>query len=175
MGVGAFYGFSALSESGDGDDAAQTQLVPVTRGNLVNDISVTGALAYTTREAVSFGRQGTVSEVRVSEGDEVAAGDALATLDDETLANLEKAIAQARVDLRDAEEALEEARNPYTPAQIAQAESDVANARLDLQDAEEELNELGVVSPDLLVQARHRRPERDRRTWNPPTKASSSW
>ena len=153
VGVGAFYGYSALSESGDGDDAAQTQLVPVTRGNLVNDISVTGALAYTTRETVSFGRQGTVSEVRVSEGDEVAAGDELAMLDDETLANLEKAIAQARVDLRDAEEALEEARSPYTPSQIAQAESEVANARLDLQDAEEELNELGVVSPDLLVQA----------------------
>ena len=154
VGVGAFYAFSALSESGDGDDAAQTQLVPVTRGNLVNDISVTGTLAYTTRETVSFGRQGTVSEVLVSEGEEVAAGDALAMLDEETLANLEKAIAQARVDLRDAEEALEEARSPYTPAQIAQAESDVANARLDLQDAEEELNELGVVSPDLLAQAR---------------------
>ena len=154
MAVGAFYGFNALSESGDGDDAAQTQLVPVTRGNLVNDISVTGTLAYTTRETVSFGKQGTVAEVRVSEGDEVSAGDPLARLDDETAANLEKAIAQARVDLRDADEALEEARNPYTAAQIARAESDVANARQNLQDAEEELEELGVVSPDLLVQAR---------------------
>ena len=51
-------------------------------------------------------------------------------------------------------EALEDARNPYTAVQIAKAESDVANARLDLQEAEEELSELGVVSPDLLVQAR---------------------
>ena len=65
-----------------------------------------------------------------------------------------KPIAQARIDLRNAEETLEEARNPYTAAQIAMAESDVANARLDLQDAEEALNDLGVVSPDLLVQAR---------------------
>lgn len=154
MAVGAFYGFNALSESGDGDDAAQTQLVPVTRGNLVNDISVTGTLAYTTRETVSFGQQGTVSEVRVSEGDEVAAGDTLARLDDETAANLEKAVAQARIDLRNAEDALEDARNPYTAAQIAKAESDAANARLDLQDAEEELNELGEVPPELLVQAR---------------------
>ena len=93
-------------------------------------------------------------EIPVSEGDEISAGDTLAVLDDETLVNLEQAIAQARLDVRNAEEALEEARNPYTAAQIAKAESDVANARLDLQRAEEELNELGVVSPDLLIQAR---------------------
>ena len=144
--MGGYFGFDALTDGGDGDDAAQTQLVPVTRGNLVNDISVTGTLTYATRETVSFGQQGTVSEISVSEGDEVSAGDPLARLDDETAANLEKAVAQARVDLRNAEEALEEARNPYTAAQIAKAESDVANARLDLQEAEEELNELGVVS-----------------------------
>ncbi len=154
MAVGAFYGFNALTDSGDRDDAVQTQLVPVTRGNLVNDVSVTGTLTYATRETVSFGRQGVVSEVGVSEGDEVSAGDPLARLDEETAANLEQAVAQARVDLRNAEEALDDARSPYTAAQIAKAESDVANARLDLQDAEEELNELGVVSPDLLVQAR---------------------
>ena len=147
--------FNSLTDSaGDGDDAAQTQLVPVTRGNLVNDISVTGTLTYATRETLSFGQQGTVTEVSVAEGDEVSAGDPLARLDEETEANLEKAVAQARVDLRNAEEALEEARTPYTAAQIAKAESDVANARLDLQDAEEALNDLGVVSPDLLAQAR---------------------
>ena len=154
VGVGGYFGFDALTDSGAEADAAQTQLVPVTRGNLVNDVSVTGTLTYATRETLSFGQQGTVSEVSVAEGDEVSAGDPLARLDDETAANLEKAVAQARVDLRNAEEALEEARNPYTAAQIAKAESDVANARLDLQDAEEALNDLGVVSPDLLAQAR---------------------
>ena len=153
VGFGGYFGFDALTDAGDGHDAAQTQLVPVARGNLVNDVSVTGTLTYATRETVSFGQQGTVAEIGVAEGDEVSAGDPLARLDDETAANLEKAVAQARIDLRNAEEALEEARNPYTAAQIARAESDAANARLDLQDAEEELNELGVVSPDLLVQA----------------------
>ena len=152
--MGGYFGFNAWTDAGAEDDAAQTQLVPVTRGNLVNDVSVTGTLTYATRETVSFGQQGIVSEIPVSEGDAVSAGDALAMLDDEDLANLEKTITQARIDVRDAEEALEEARNPYTAAQIAKAESDVANARLDLQEAEEELSELGVVSPDLLVQAR---------------------
>ena len=154
VGVGGYLGFNALTDSGAEDDAAQTQLVPVTRGNLVNDVSVTGTLTYATRETLSFGQQGTVSEISVSEGDEVSAGDPLARLDDETAANLEQAVAQARVDLRNAEEALDDARNPYTAAQIAKAESDVANARLDFQEAEEELNELGVVAPELLAQAR---------------------
>ena len=152
--MGGYFGFNEWTGSGAEDDTAQTQLVPVTRGTLVNDVSVTGTLTYATRETVSFGQQGIVSEIPVSEGDAVSAEDALAMLDDETLANLEQTIAQARLDVRNAEEALEDARNPYTAAQIAKAESDVANARLDLQQAEEELSELGVVSPDLLVQAR---------------------
>ena len=152
-GAGGYYAFTTWSDSSAEEEAAQTQLVPVTRGNLVNDVSVTGTLTYTTRETITFGQQGFVSDLTVSEGDRVAAGDALAVLDAETVANLEKAIAQARINVRNAEDALEEARNPYTAAQIAKAESDVANARLDLQKAEEIVSELGVVSADLLVQA----------------------
>ena len=153
-GAGGYYGFTAWSDSSAEEEAAQTQLVPVTRGDLVNDISVTGTLTYTTRETVTFGQQGFVSDVTVSEGDRVSAGAAIAVLDAETVANLEKAIAQARINVRNAEDALEDARNPYTAAQIAKAESDVANARLDLQKSEEALSDLGVVSDDALVQAR---------------------
>ena len=154
VGAGGYYAFTTWSDSGSEEEAAQTQLVPVTRGDLVNDVSVTGTLTYTTRETITFGQQGFISEVTVLEGDRVSAGDAIAVLDAETVANLEKAIAQARINVRNAEDALEEARNPYTAAQVARAESDVANARLDLQKAEETLSELGVVSADLLVQAR---------------------
>ena len=152
--AGGYYAFTTWSDSSAEEDAAQTQLVPVTRGDLVNDVSVTGTLTYTTREIITFGQQGFVSEVTVAEGDRVSAGDALSVLDAETVANLEKAIAQARINVRNTEDALEEARNPYTAAQIAKAESDVANARLDLQKAEETLSDLGVVSADLLAQAR---------------------
>ena len=154
VGAGGYYGFTMLTDSSAEEEAAQTQLVPVTRGNLVNDVSVTGILTYTTRETITFGQQGFVSDLTVSEGDRVSAGDALAVLDAETVANLEKAIAQARINVRNAENALEEARNPYTAAQIAEAEADVANARLDLQKAEEALGDLGVVPVDTLVQTR---------------------
>lgn len=153
-GAGGYYGYSQWSDSGTEEEAGQTQLVPITLGNLVNDVSVPGTITYTTRETLTFGQQGFVSDVSVSEGDAVSAGDALAALDTETVANLERAIAQARNDVRDAEDALEEARNPYTAVQIAQAEADVANARQNLRKAEEELSELGIVSPSDLAQAR---------------------
>ena len=151
---GGYFGYSAWTSSSEQQDEWQTQLVPVTRGDLVNDVSVTGTLTYTTRETLTFGQQGTVSEVIVSEGDGVSAGDALAALDSETVANLEKTIAQSRVDVRAAEDALEEARNPYTAVQIAQAESDVADARLKLQNAQEDLSDLEVVAADQLAQAK---------------------
>ena len=103
---------------------------------------------------MAFGVPGTIGEVLIDEGDAVTAGQPLAVLDEESISHLEKAIAQARINVRNAEDALEEARNPYTAAQIAKAESDVANAQVDLQEAEETLSELGVVSADLLAQAR---------------------
>ena len=153
--AGGYYGYSAWSESASSEEqTAQTQLVPVSLGNLVNDVSVTGSIAYTTREILTFGQQGFVSDVSVSAGDAVSSGDALAALDTETIVNLDRAIAQARNNARDAEDALEQARNPNTAVQIAQAEADVANARQNLRNAEEELNELGVVSPSELAQAR---------------------
>lgn len=152
--VGGYYGYGIWTDSSAEEEEGQTQLVPVTRGDLVNDVSVTGTLTYTTRATLTFGQQGTVSEVMVEEGDIVSAGEPLAVLDAETVANLEKTIAQARVDVRTAEEALDDARNPYTAVQIAQAESDVADARLELQNAEEDLADLGVVAADQLAQAR---------------------
>ncbi len=155
IGIGGYYGYSLWFDSSASEEqAAQTQLVPVTLGNLVNDVSVPGTLTYTMREVLTFGQQGIVSDVLVSEGDAVSEGDTLATLDAETVANLEKAIAQARNDARDAEDALEDARNPYTAVQIAQAEADVASARQNLQKAEDELSELDDISRFDLAQAR---------------------
>ena len=151
---GGYYGYGVWTDSSAEEEEGQTQLVPVTRGDLVNDVSVTGTLTYTTRETLTFSQQGTVAEVAAAEGDIVSAGDALAVLDAETVANLEKTIAQARVDVRAAEDALEDARSPYTAVQIAQARSDEVDARQALQDAQEELSDLGVVAADQLAQAR---------------------
>ena len=39
-GAGGYYGFKAWTDLSSETDTAQTQLVPVTRGDLVNDVSV---------------------------------------------------------------------------------------------------------------------------------------
>ena len=154
VGAGAYFGFNQWSGSNPAEGTSQTQLVPVTRGSLVNDVSVTGTLAYTTRETVAFRQQGFVSDISVSEGDRVSSGDPLALLDAETIANLDRGVAQARIEVRDAEENLQDALSPYTSAQIARAELDVAMARLELRNANEDFDGLGKVSADIMAQAR---------------------
>jgi multidrug efflux pump subunit AcrA (membrane-fusion protein) len=143
VGIGvayAAYRFATGTED-DGLDEDQ-QLYAVAAGDLVNEVSVSGSLVFPNRETLSFGVQGTVGRVAVGEGDSVAEGQPLAVLDEETIATLEKAVAQAEVNLRDAQDALDKALTPHTPLDVAQAEADAANAEADLKDVEEDLAEL---------------------------------
>ena len=156
-GAGAAYG-AYVTLFGPEESALQEdqQLVPVTRGDLVNDVSVNGSLAFANRETLTFGTQGTVGEVLVEEGEQVKEGQALARLDLETVAALEKAIAKANTALRDAEEALAKAKNPHTALDFAQAEANVANSDLTLDQAEDTLAKLQEPSPYDLAQAEAR-------------------
>src|ERR1044071_5991115 len=74
----------------DDDSAAVTttttrQLVTVTRGPLTETISAEGTVAAAHTDDLSFGASGTVTAVNVSAGDEVTAGQVLATLDSASL------------------------------------------------------------------------------------------
>ena len=150
--AGATYGVYALvSDSGQAGLSDDQQLIPAQVGNLVNQISTNGSLVYPVRETLTFGTQGTVEEVLVEEGQVVEEGQALARLDATTVASLERAAARARVDLRSAEEALAEAKDPHTSLDLAQAEAEVANANLSFRSAQETLDELknGPVAEDI--------------------------
>ena len=140
-GIGVAVGvFLLVDRAGDTSLAEGQQLIPITVGDLVNDISINGSLVFPDRDTLSLGVQGTVAEILVEEGDRVEEGQPLARLDSETAVGLEKAVAQAEIALRNAEEALAKALDPHTPLEIAQAESAVANARLALSDAQEALS-----------------------------------
>ena len=153
--VGGSYGAYSLLTGSEGTGIGEgQQLIPVQRGDLINGISINGSLVYANREAIRFTRSGTVEELAVEEGQRVQEGQVLARLDEETIANLEKTVAQGRISVRNAEEALEDARNPYTPRQIAAAESDVATARISLANAEEALDALLGPTAQQLAQAR---------------------
>ena len=118
------------------------QLVEVRLGDLVNQVTSSGSIVFPNREELSFGVAGTVSALLVAEGDQVAAGQELARLDDETAAGLERDVAQAEVDLQASQEALEEAVAPPTTLARVEAEAAVAMAELSLQEAEQALADI---------------------------------
>jgi RND family efflux transporter MFP subunit len=140
---GAVYGiYSLVNKPPSSALADNQQTIPAQINDLVNQVSVSGGLLFATRETLTFGSQGTIDQVMVVEGQLVEEGQPLASFDSATVAGLERAVAQARVDLDRAETSLDEAQSPYPEEQKAQAELAVANARKALQDAKDSLVDL---------------------------------
>ena len=153
--AGAFgvYQFTARTDDNGEVLGEDQQLYSVATGDLVNEVAVSGGLVFPNREEMDFGVQGTVGRVFVDEGDFVTEGQTLAVLDEESIANLEKDIAQAELDLRDAREALDKALAPYTALDLARAESDVANADADLKSKGDDLAAMLAPSEHAVAQA----------------------
>ena len=141
--AGGTYGGYVLATRSGGDGLGENQqLIPVQRGDLVNLVSTNGSLVFPNRELLTFGTQGTLGEIMVEEGQRVEEGQALAKLDAATVASVERVAAQARVDLKRAEDALAKARDPHSPLDMAKAESKAAGARVSLQNARDALDRL---------------------------------
>ena len=150
---GSYLAYTVLTGSDGAPSGEHEQLIPVTRGNLVNDVSINGSVGYPNRETLNFGTQGTLGQLLVEEGQDVVAGQPLAVIDAETAASLEEAVADAEVRLRDSEDALENALNPFSALEIARAESDVASASVALEDAVEDLAALIQPSKQAVAKA----------------------
>ena len=132
-------GALSLSCSSETDAESEYQTATIQRGDLSIDITSSGNLAFSNEEELAFEVSGTVDYVLVEVGDSVEEGQTLAKLDDASITSQEEAVAQARLNLQNAEENLEEAQNPYTESDMAQAEAAVANARVALEAAQEAL------------------------------------
>ncbi|MBI2917700.1 MAG: efflux RND transporter periplasmic adaptor subunit [Chloroflexi bacterium] len=137
------YGVYVWASPGGGALGKDQQLIPAAYGDLVNQVSTSGSLVFPNRQALTFGAQGTVGEVLVAEGQKVEKGQPLARLDAATISSLEKSVAQARVSLRSAEDALAQAKSPPNLAlDLAKAEAAVASARLTVKSAQDSLDRL---------------------------------
>lgn len=97
---------------------------------------------------VRFGISGVVAEVLVREGDVVQEGTPLARLE---TADLERAVARARIALRQAEIALERLQEPPEEADVRQAQNAVEQASAALKAAQ--LNLQAVLNSPLLNEA----------------------
>ncbi|MBI4236196.1 MAG: efflux RND transporter periplasmic adaptor subunit [Chloroflexi bacterium] len=121
----------------------QERLAVAQRGDLVDSVSASGVLSLPHQEALSFGTAGTLAELLVAEGDQVRQGQALARLDTSTLASLRKSVAQARVSLRNAKDALEALKaGPAAASTQASLHKSVAQARVSLSNAKDALETL---------------------------------
>ena len=135
--------------------------VPVRRGDVNASVSINGSLRYAKRADLSFGSVGTVAGVHVSVGDEVKKGQLLAELEPSFL---QLAVIEARMDLREAEEGLDELLKPVTSAELLNAETAVSAARKVVIGAERalklaktgaterELAEAALVTAEISVQ-----------------------
>ena len=152
--VGGYFGYTQWTAEESTDLGEDQRLVAVRRGDFVNEVSVSGSLEYKDRDSLSFGTAGTVAEVAVEVGQRVPAGFVLASLDSETIAELERAAVQAEGKLRDAEDTLVEARNPYSTVDLARADADLADAMVAKKAAEDALSELRTADPQAIAKAR---------------------
>ena len=64
-----------------GQEETSRQLIEVKRGDLVVSVSGSGNIVVSDEVRLAFGTTGRVEDILVNEGDEVAAGDALARID----------------------------------------------------------------------------------------------
>ena len=149
--AGTYWFYTDAAQPETQELAENQQVIPIRYGDIVNQVSTNGNLDFPERETVSFTVKGNIGALLVEEGQPVSEGQELARLDPVTVANLEQAIAQARVDLLDAQAALAALHEPYNPRLLAleraTAEEKIAAARFQLQQSKEALEEL--LDPEL--------------------------
>jgi len=143
----------------DSAPALQYQIATVQGGNLSIEITGSGNLALSSTEDLTFEMAGTVQEVLVEEGDSVEEGQVLAKLDtsewETELTALELALLQAKINLWNAELALDRAEEDTTSdfraweIRIKRLQVKLAEGRL--EDAEKALEEASEVSPEVTA------------------------
>jgi multidrug resistance efflux pump len=98
-------GMGALGGAATPASSSTAQVASVTRGPMTETVSAEGTVAAAQTDDLRFGTSGTVTAVNVKAGDEVTAGQSLATIDSPQLranvADAQSAVAKAQAQLTD--------------------------------------------------------------------------
>jgi len=148
---------------------SEYQTVTVQRGDLTIDITSSGNLELSHKEDLAFEMAGTVEEILVEEGESVAEGQVLATLDtsewEKELTTLQLNLLQAEINLENAKYALDKAEErttitttgdvvvneSYDPWEVDIKEMQVELAEARLEDAQKALDEALDASPEITA------------------------
>lgn len=154
IGGGVYGGYAAVTGSDETAVEAGETSIPVQRGDLILQVSTDGSITFPLTETVVSELQGTIGEVLVEEGAVVAAGDVIARLSDRDVAGLESALADARIDVAEARDALADELDPVDPLAVAEAQARVSDSRQSLEAAIDALADLQDTSEAELAAAR---------------------
>jgi multidrug efflux pump subunit AcrA (membrane-fusion protein) len=160
---------SGCGQGDEQEETAQAGTYTIARGTLIVDVTASGNLRFSTQEDLAFDMAGTVEDVFVEEGDSVAEGDIVATLDtsdwEDQLRSLEIAVLSAEISLKQAEMALEAAKEETRTSitgdvvviccpdedEIEIREMQVEQARLRLEDTRAQRNKHLTQSPEVVA------------------------
>lgn len=115
--------------------------VPVARGQVREEVSITGKVKPTQNLDIAFEKGGRLSRIRVKVGDPVREGQEVMVLDN---ADLYAQLAQARANLRSQGAKLEQLKEGTRKEDLAVAETRVVNAENALTDAQRNLTNVTV-------------------------------
>jgi len=136
--------------SSSGDKALNYTSVQISRGEVLQTVSATGAVEAKTKIDMKFVNSGRIEEINVKVGDEVKEGDVLAKLES---AKLESQLAQAEASLAAARANLQELLNGATSEDIRVAETAVANAEIALASAKQSLEDANSSAENTIANA----------------------
>ncbi len=140
-------GSSSASEAG----AVRTLTATVATSTFEKSVTATGTLSPTVAEDVSFEASGTVTKVKVEEGDTVKKGQVLAKIDtlqlNASLLSAKANLATARADLADAEDADDSSGTDATEAQVSAKEAAVAVAKASYKEAKSAMSDAVLKAP----------------------------
>ncbi len=136
--IGGYAGWKATrSESSSTGTVATEQVIEATTGTMSETVTAEGTVAVAQSDELSFSSAGTVTAVNVVAGQQVVAGDVLATIDS---AELEASVADAETTLAEAEAKLSDDQSSgASSAQIAADRSSITSAQDKLDAAVEDL------------------------------------
>ncbi|HLN06514.1 MAG TPA: efflux RND transporter periplasmic adaptor subunit [Acidimicrobiales bacterium] len=167
LAVAAVAGFGLRSIYGSASASTSiARTVTVQRGTVQESVTASGNISPAAADSENFTGSGTVTAVKVTVGDQVRAGEVLATLDPTTArANLQSAEAS----LLGAETTLQQALQGGSPSQVAQNKSSLSSAQAQLASDDQQLT-----TDETALSAAEAQLADDEALGCPPSSSSSS-
>lgn len=129
----------------------ESDWVEVKRESIREEVDATGEVVSRRRIGMSFQKGGSVGEIKKQEGDEVAEGEAILSLDNDQAWS---SVLEARASYKKAQADLDRVESGATETQIRVAEKNLRRAELDLEEKEKDLISARNEAEEDLLSAR---------------------